>query len=117
MISPANFHPVSLLPSSTLVVPLKLVTSSGILPTTHSTAPAIALKRGGMYPIFVIYVAGSALAVEYKLTSTHSYSSTSQLHTQRSLNMAKLLFILREEILHPSSLMENWMLLKEIHPR
>ena len=89
MTSPNNYCPASPLPSSMLVVPIIVVISSRIPLTINPAALEITLKRGCMHPRFDIYVGGSALTVEYNLTSAHSNFSTSQLHTQRSLNIAK----------------------------
>lgn len=65
-------------------------------PTNSTTSPAPpplpTLKRGGRHPIFGIYVRGSALNQEYKLTCAQSYSSTSKLRTEKSINMAETSF-------------------------
>jgi len=46
-------------------------------------------KRGGAHPIFGVYVGGDSLTSEYKLLSPNSYSSTSQIRSNRSLNIAE----------------------------
>jgi len=46
-------------------------------------------RRGGTHPIFGIYVGGDALTLDYKLTSPNSYSSTFQIRSECSLNMAE----------------------------
>ena len=50
---------------------------------------AAPVKRGGKHPIFGTYVGGAALDSAYKLTTKFSYSSTSQLRTEKSLNVAE----------------------------
>ena len=60
---------------------------SSIPPEISTTS--ITFKRGGTHPIFGVYVRGSALDKGYNLTSPHSYSSTYQLRTVKSLNMAE----------------------------
>merc|ERR1740124_1351391 len=62
-------------------------TPSPIASSTTSSHPM--LKRGGGHPIFGTYVGGSGLNTEYKLTSVQSYSSISQLRTEKSLNAAE----------------------------
>ena len=62
--------------------------SGSTLPS--STPPAQPLpRRGGKHPIFGIYVGGDQLTEEYKLASTFSYTSTSQIRSERSLNVAE----------------------------
>ena len=46
------------------------------------------LKRGGKYPIFGTYVGESPLDNSYKLTNA-GHSSTTQLRTEKSLNIAE----------------------------
>ena len=46
------------------------------------------LKRGGKHPIFGIFVGGSPLDKDYKLTDA-GYSSTSQLRSEKNLNVAE----------------------------
>lgn len=47
-------------------------------------------RRGGKHPIFGIYVGGDRLTEEYKLASAFSYSSTSQIRSEKSLNVAEI---------------------------
>jgi len=46
-------------------------------------------RRSGTHPIFEVYVGGDALTSDYKITSPHSYSSTSQIRSEHSLNIAE----------------------------
>ena len=57
--------------------------------TTTSSSSASVLKRGGTHPIFGIYVGGSSLDKHYNLTNKNGYSSTSQLRSEKSLNLAE----------------------------
>lgn len=57
--------------------------------TTTSFSTTSVLKRGGTHPIFGIYVGGSPLYTDYKLTDKNGYSSTSQLRSEKSLNLAE----------------------------
>ena len=47
------------------------------------------IKRGGTHPIFGTYVGGSPLTIEYKLSEADGYNSTSQLRSEKSLNLAE----------------------------
>jgi len=47
------------------------------------------IKRGGMHPIFDIFVEGLPLTPEYALSTSNGYSGTSQLRSKKSLNLAE----------------------------
>ena len=66
--------------------------STGNSPSTsRSSSPSSTLvfKHGGQHSIFEIYVGGSSLDASYKLTNQNGYSSTSQLRSEKSLNLAE----------------------------
>ena len=67
------------------------MTSSSSESTLPSSTPSVQPlpRRGGKHPIFGIYVGGDQLTEEYKLASTFSYTSTSQIRSERSLNVAE----------------------------
>jgi len=44
-------------------------------------------QSGGTHPIFGVYVGGDSLMSEYKLLSSNSYFSTSQIRSKRSFNI------------------------------
>ena len=52
-------------------------------PTTSTTVPSP--KRGGTNPTFGTFVGGSALSIEYRLTKTNNFKSSSQLRTAKTL--------------------------------
>jgi len=72
----------SVLASVSFVIPtvIKTSTSSSALPD---------LRRGGRHPIFGIYVGGDALDTNYELELPFSYTNTSQIRSERSLNIAE----------------------------
>ena len=45
-------------------------------------------KRGDEHPIFGVYIGGDALTSNYKLASPESYSRTSQLRSEKVLQVA-----------------------------
>ena len=47
-------------------------------------------KRGGKHPIFGLYVGGDVLTSEYKLAYQYTYSSTSQLQSEKGLQVEEI---------------------------
>ena len=50
---------------------------------------SLTVKRGGSHPIFGIYVGGSPITSKYKLSQPDGYNSTSQLRSEKSLNLVE----------------------------
>ena len=66
-----------------------LLAPSGMTSSTTSTTVTLLPRRGGKHPIFGIYVGGDRLTETYELASSFSYSGTSQIRSERSLNVAE----------------------------
>ena len=79
-------------PTPTLAVstPLPSTPVTIIVTTlTIMSSTSVSQKRWGTHPIFGIYVEGTPLAAEHTLNAPHSYSSTSKIRSERSLNVAE----------------------------
>jgi len=62
-------------------------TASSTIASPTITSPPV-IKRRGMHPIFGIFVVGSPLTLEYALHTPNGYSGTSQLRSEKILNLA-----------------------------
>ena len=69
------------------------------------------LRRGGIHPIFGLYVRGDALMKNYTLASFDSYPSTSHLRSEKRFQVTENLYTLSTTTPLHSSSIGNWRLL------